>query len=555
MDLERYYELRTILQQWRMRLAGSIRGRIENTARWLDRLRAIYESEGTDEAFTEWLDRWCRQAAIQFILRVLFLRVLEDRGLLGVTRIRNTDGQRMWAQLTRNLGAARYVQWCCWDAAHLLPDLFGPTDYDLVLPGDDLVQQFLNDVWRRPDPNRGGDWLRFDFRPDPEHGDEGFETRFIGDLYQELDAEIRQRYALLQTPGFVSQFILEHTLLKRFEELDFREVTLIDPTCGSGHFLVDAFWMFIDRYERARRGEMASRPTAGERAEIARTVIQNHLYGCDINPYATALARFRLLLAACDYARPTSLRDFRDLRFNLVTIDSLIPYEKLMVGGLQAGSTTAQVLGQPEAIERALPVLRRRYDVVVGNPPYILAQDAAKRELYREHYESAHSKFGLSAPFTERFLQLATDGGYVGLINSNAFARRQFGKKLIENVLPRYDLETIIDLSGAYIPGHGTPTVILFARKQLPLGNIVRVLSNLKGEPGTPTAPAQGRVWQSVLRGMSTGHGYQDDYVDVYDRPKDLLNQHPWQFGGPASRLFEHLQTNSQGPLAQYVDS
>jgi hypothetical protein len=95
-----------------------------------------------------------------------------------------------------------------------------PAARPLWPPDDDLAQQFLNNVWRRPEPDRPG-WLRFDFRPDPTRGDEGFETRFIGDLYQELDAEIRQRYTLLQTPGFISQFILEHTLLKRFEELDF----------------------------------------------------------------------------------------------------------------------------------------------------------------------------------------------------------------------------------------------------------------------------------------------------------------------------------------------
>ena len=97
MDLERYYELRAILQQWRMRLAESIRKRIEATRHWLNHLRNIYESERVGEEFTLWLDRWCRQSAIQFILRVLFLRVLEDRDLLGVTRICNTDNQKMWA--------------------------------------------------------------------------------------------------------------------------------------------------------------------------------------------------------------------------------------------------------------------------------------------------------------------------------------------------------------------------------------------------------------------------------------------------------------------------
>ena len=107
MDLDRYYELRTLLQQWKTRLAESIRRRIEGSERLSARLQGIYAGEGTDEAFALWLDRWCRQASIQFILRVLYLRVLEDRGLLGVTRVRDGDGQRMWAQLTRNLGAAQ----------------------------------------------------------------------------------------------------------------------------------------------------------------------------------------------------------------------------------------------------------------------------------------------------------------------------------------------------------------------------------------------------------------------------------------------------------------
>jgi hypothetical protein len=122
MELDRYYELRTLLQRWLRRLADNIRNRIEANNTSLQRLETLYDQEGVGEEFTLWLDRWCRQAAIQFILRILFLRVLEDRNLLGTIRLRSSDGQQMWQQLTRNLGAAHYVQWCCWDAAHLLPD-------------------------------------------------------------------------------------------------------------------------------------------------------------------------------------------------------------------------------------------------------------------------------------------------------------------------------------------------------------------------------------------------------------------------------------------------
>lgn len=72
-------------------------------------------------------------------------------------------------------------------------------------------------------------------------------------------------------------------------------------------------------------------------------------------------------------------------------------------------------------------------------------------------------KYSLGAPFTERFFELAVsaaDGcnaGYVGLITANSFMKREFGSKLIKQVLPRLDLTHVVDTSGAYIPGHGTP--------------------------------------------------------------------------------------------------
>src|SRR5690606_8607846 len=113
-------------------------------------------------------------------------------------------------------------------------------------------------------------------------------------------------------------------------------------------------------------------------------------------------------------------------------------------------------------------------------------------------------------PFTERFFQLAeTNGdapaGYVGLITADSFMKREFGKKLIEDWLPRQDLTHVIHTSGAYIPGHGTPTVILFGRNRAPVADTVRAVLGIRGEPSTPSDPAQGLVWRSI--------------VDLSDRP------------------------------------
>ena len=64
--------------------------------------------------------------------------------------------------------------------------------------------------------------------------------------------------------------------------------------------------------------------------------------------------------------------------------------------------------------------------------------------------------------------------GYIGMITANSFMKREFGKKLIEEFFPTIDLTHVIDTSGAHIPGHGTPTVILFGRSRTPISDTVR---------------------------------------------------------------------------------
>jgi hypothetical protein len=123
---------------------------------------------------------------------------------------------------------------------------------------------------------------------------------------------------------------------------------------------------------------------------------------------------------------------------------------------------------------------------VVANPPYIVCQDKPANDAYRLRYVSATAKFGLGVPFTERLFQLAVPSGFVGQITSNAFMKREHGKALVEKVLPRLDLTLIVDTSGAYIPGHGTPTCLMFGRNRAPTSDKVHVVMGKRGEPTTP---------------------------------------------------------------------
>jgi hypothetical protein len=135
--------------------------------------------------------------------------------------------------------------------------------------------------------------------------DPSWNTRFLGDLYQDLSEATRKRYALLQTPEFVEEFILDRTLTPAIHEFGYREVRLIDPTCGSGHFLLGGFHRLVEQWSNNEPGR--------NRRDIAQQAL-DAVAGVDLNPFAVAIARFRLLLAALqasDVQRLAGAPDFR----------------------------------------------------------------------------------------------------------------------------------------------------------------------------------------------------------------------------------------------------
>ena len=112
----------------------------------------------------------------------------------------------------------------------------------------------LVEFWQRIDPATGA--LVHDFT------DPALDTRFLGDLYQDLSEAARKKYALLQTPEFVEEFILDRTLTPAIAEFGLAEVRLIDPACGSGHFLLGAFHRLLHAVAEARAGGERARAGA-----------------------------------------------------------------------------------------------------------------------------------------------------------------------------------------------------------------------------------------------------------------------------------------------------
>lgn len=532
-------------------LEDDLRIRLEKDEAKLAEWRALHaeavKRERTAATWRDWADERITQAAAAWVLLTVFIRFCEDNGLVKKVWISGPEHGRQEAldaqaqfirEQARTNPDVTDRDWLKNAKAYLagMPATSALVDehsaLDLVEPSGDAAAALLS-YWRET----GEDGRRLRDLTDPEA-----DTRFLGDLYQDLSESARKRYALLQTPVFVEEFILDRTLTPALAERPLEGFRLIDPTCGSGHFLLGAFPRLLDRWH-------AEAPGLDERERVQHAL--DAVHGVDVNPFAVAITRFRLTVAALKASGIERLEDAPAFKYHLAVGDSLLH------GGQRTFADDMDVHDFAYATEdsAALEAILHdgSYDVVVGNPPYITVKDKALNAEYRRRYNYCKGTYALTVPFMERFFALAKSGeraGWVGQITSNSFMKREFGAPLIEQFLPTQDLVLVADTSGAYIPGHGTPTVIIVGRHRRPATETVRAVLGIRGEPGSPEDAAKGKVWMSIVDHFDDP-GWTDEWISVVDLERMRLAKHPWSLsGGGAVELLEAIDTGHARTLS-----
>lgn len=543
------------------------------------RLRAEYDQARklgrTAATWNAWLDERVTQVAVAWVLGSVFVRFCEDNRLIPEPYLTGPDGDR------RELAESRYDAYVESDedptyrgwlekafeelgqgqAGRLLFDKRHNPLYQVPLSHDgarDLVE-----FWRGRDE---AGVLVHDFTdPLNEDGTEGWDTRFLGDLYQDLSEAARKTYALLQTPEFVEEFILDRTMNPAVREFGYEELKMIDPTCGSGHFVLGAFRRLVRLWGEGQPGR-----DVHERVRAA----LDSVHGVDINPFAVAVARFRLLVAAMAASGVRGLAEAGkyDWPVHLAVGDSLIKARRSQQGNLFGGleedlaDELAEFKYATEDVHQYPEILRPgRYHVVVGNPPYITVKDKKLNELYRELYPACAGKYALSVPFAQRFFELAQRGdaegrgyGMVGQITANSFMKREFGTKLIEGYFGHaVELTEVIDTSGAYIPGHGTPTVVLVGRQRGGDGRspVIRTVRGVQGEPAAPKDAQEGLVWRAIVEQIDKP-GSVSQWVSVDDLPRaKYFGRQPWVLADGGQEMIEQLEKGSRISLKELSDS
>jgi hypothetical protein len=554
------------------RLEGDLLERIEQTPELKASLQtewqAARDADRCAETFETWADQVITQAGVHWLLSCVFLRFIEDNqlvdrpwpggtpesGRLALVRDRHEAYFR-----ANPLENDRDYLLAAFREAGTLPGLHTFFDeahnpvFRLGISGDAAMA--LRQFWQLVDPSTG--LLVHDFT------DPSWNTRFLGDLYQDLSEATRKRYALLQTPEFVEEFILDRTLTPAIREFGYREVRMIDPTCGSGHFLLGGFHRMLAEWQR-------NEPSRNL-VDVAQKAL-DAVAGVDLNPFAVAISRFRLFVAALQASGVHRLVNAHDFKVHVAIGDSLLHGKRFGMTATESMFESAEHyagtgLEHAYATEDLVDLQRllgRQYHAVVGNPPYIVVNDTALNAAYRLRYASCKGKYSLGVPFTERFFELAVTGtagrpaGFVGLITTNSFMKREFGSALVEQVLPKLDLTHVVDSSGAWIPGHnrdGTATVILFGRHRSPVGNGIRLVMGKRSDPGIPIDPANGPVWSSIVQQIDYV-GSESEFISVADAPRTTFAKHPWSIsGGGAGPVRESLEGNAAKRLKDCADA
>lgn len=221
------------------------------------------------------------------------------------------------------------------------------------------------------------------------------------------------------------------------------EESVLDLTCGSGVFLVEA----LRRLVHLRTAD--GRPG---RATIRKT-LYNQVYGVDISEAALRIAAFSLYLAALeldpDPQPPEALR-FQPLRGRTLLVGDARTIEQTAVG--------REVLGQEDGL--------KRFDVIVGNPPWSYTGKAGT--VARRIAGSRAPLRGQSLDFIARARDFAHDRTRFGMVLSAMpfFSRSPSSTRAVRDTLDTLSPITLInlsELSGWLFPKANMPAVALLA--------------------------------------------------------------------------------------------
>ncbi|MCG2420469.1 N-6 DNA methylase [Aequorivita sp. F47161] len=298
----------------------------------------------------------------------------------------------------------------------------------------------------------------------------------------------RQKDGVFYTPKYITKYIVDNTIGKLCEEkkteLDIQEaeyekerkgrkkttlknltkkldtyrkwllqITICDPACGSGAFLNQALEFLIAEHQYIDELQAKLFGDAMILSEVENAILENNLFGVDINEESIEIAKLSLWLRTAQKGRKlTSLNN------NIKCGNSLID---------------ASDVASDKAFnwEEEFPKVFKNggFDIVIGNPPYLNFKmySSFERSFYELKYPDSYSgKADILYYFFDKGSSILNENGKIGFITSRYWLESEYASKLRKVLLERLHIREVLDFKNITIfPGVGTKTSILIGDK------------------------------------------------------------------------------------------
>lgn len=316
--------------------------------------------------------------------------------------------------------------------------------------------------------------------------------RFLGEVIRltpahtaviEEKPEVRKAGGVYYTPTFVVRHIVRTAVATQLEGKTPRQIAnfrVLDPACGSGSFLLDAYQFLLDWYQgsyiadgadkwsktkepRLRPSPQGWRLTTSERKRI----LLAHVFGVDIDPQAVEVTKLSLLLKVLEGETNHSIeqmnllhdRALPDLGRNIKRGNSLIETDFLDASQFELLDDARIEAVNPFDWGKEFPEVFKDggFDAVIGNPPYVLLQgefrDDAQLDYFKRKYRAAAFKVDTYHLFMERGLSLTKSGGLVSMITPSNFITNNHLAGLRRILLEKSRIRELMVVEGGVFPG------------------------------------------------------------------------------------------------------
>lgn len=295
----------------------------------------------------------------------------------------------------------------------------------------------------------------------------------------------RKRDGVFYTPQYITKYIVENTVgrlcsekkaemgideaeyfadknrqmatkKRLLDKLDaYREwlkgITICDPACGSGAFLNAALHFLIDEHKLLDEMDAKVRGAGLVFPDVENYILEENLYGVDINEESVEIARLALWLRTAKKCRKLST-----LNDNIKCGNSLISDPE--IAGEKAFDWQNEF---PQVFEKG------GFDVVIGNPPYVHLESINETSValaQTGQYKTYNKRGDLYCIFVEKGFQIAKEHAYVSYIMPNKWMQAGYGKELREFMLSR-NLNRLIDFGDLQIFEGATTYPCIFVAK------------------------------------------------------------------------------------------